>query len=80
MAVKPSEETRTPKKPRAPRAAPAPPKRAKPPRNNERFAGQLPNEDAQSMVFDATTLFERDKFSGFDREFFGFPCGKTLTH
>ena len=36
-------------------------------RNNERFAGQLPNEDAQSMVFDATTLFERDKFSGFDR-------------
>lgn len=36
-------------------------------RNDERFAGELPNEDAQSMVFDATTLFERDKFSGFDR-------------
>lgn len=36
-------------------------------RNNERYAGRLPNEDAQSMVFDATTLFERDKFSGFDR-------------
>ena len=38
MAVKPSEETRTPKKPRAPRAAPAPPpKRSRPPRNNVRF-------------------------------------------
>lgn len=29
--------------------------------------GMLPNEDAQSLVFDATSLFERDKFSGFDR-------------
>jgi LPS-assembly protein len=36
-------------------------------RNNERFAGQLPNEEAQSLVFDATNLFERDKFSGWDR-------------
>jgi LPS-assembly protein len=27
----------------------------------------LANEDAQSLVFDATTLFERDKFSGYDR-------------
>jgi LPS-assembly protein len=27
----------------------------------------VPNEDAQSFVFDATTLFERDKFSGYDR-------------
>lgn len=27
----------------------------------------LSNEDAQSFVFDATTLFERDKFSGYDR-------------
>ncbi len=27
----------------------------------------IPNEDAQSMVFDASTLFERDKFSGWDR-------------
>lgn len=26
----------------------------------------IPNEDAQSMVFDATTLFERDKFTGYD--------------
>ena len=36
-------------------------------RNNEQLAGQLPNEDAQSFVFDASNLFERDKFSGFDR-------------
>ncbi|MBO3759701.1 LPS-assembly protein LptD [Ciceribacter sp. L1K22] len=36
-------------------------------RNDERLAGRLPNEDAQSFVFDATNLFERDKFSGFDR-------------
>ncbi|WP_420847918.1 LPS-assembly protein LptD [Nitratireductor luteus] len=27
----------------------------------------IPNEDAQSLVFDASTLFERDKFSGYDR-------------
>nr|WP_235911672.1 LPS-assembly protein LptD [Mesorhizobium xinjiangense] len=27
----------------------------------------IPNEDAQSLVFDATTLFDRDKFSGYDR-------------
>ena len=27
----------------------------------------IPNEDAQSMVFDAANLFERDKFSGYDR-------------
>ncbi|WP_142416313.1 LPS-assembly protein LptD [Bartonella massiliensis] len=36
-------------------------------RNNEQYIGQLPNEDAQSFVFDATTLFQRDKFSGYDR-------------
>ncbi len=38
-------------------------------RPDERFAGTLGvlNEDAQSFVFDATTLFERDKFSGYDR-------------
>jgi LPS-assembly protein len=29
--------------------------------------GSLPNDDAQSFVFDATNLFERDKFAGFDR-------------
>lgn len=27
----------------------------------------LPNEDAQSLVFDASNLFSRDKFSGYDR-------------
>jgi LPS-assembly protein len=36
-------------------------------RPDERLAGGLPNEDAQSFVFDASTLFERDKFSGYDR-------------
>jgi LPS-assembly protein len=38
-------------------------------RPDERYAGTLgiPNEDAQSFVFDASTLFERDKFSGYDR-------------
>ncbi|WP_181176240.1 LPS-assembly protein LptD [Mesorhizobium sp. B2-3-5] len=38
-------------------------------RPNEQYVGGLsvPNEDAQSMVFDASTLFERDKFSGYDR-------------
>jgi LPS-assembly protein len=36
-------------------------------RNNEQLAGELPNEDARSFVFDATNLFDRDKFSGFDR-------------
>ncbi|MEO7720076.1 MAG: DNA translocase FtsK 4TM domain-containing protein [Capsulimonas sp.] len=43
MAVKPSEEPRTPKKPRAPRAAPAPQKakKTKPARNNERFAHDM---------------------------------------
>ncbi len=38
-------------------------------RPSEPYAGSLgiPNEDAQSLVFDATNLFERDKFSGYDR-------------
>ena len=36
-------------------------------RPNEPMAGRLPNEDAQSFVFDATNLFERDKYSGYDR-------------
>lgn len=36
-------------------------------RNNEELSGGLPNEDAQSFVFDASNLFERDKYSGFDR-------------
>jgi len=36
-------------------------------RPNETHAGKLPNEDAQSMVFDASNLFSVDKFSGYDR-------------
>ena len=36
-------------------------------RPNETGAGTLPNEDAQSFVFDTSNLFARDKFSGFDR-------------
>jgi LPS-assembly protein len=36
-------------------------------RPNEQRIGELPNDDAQSIVFDTTTLFDLDKFSGFDR-------------
>lgn len=36
-------------------------------RPDEQDPGSLPNEDAQSFVFDTTTLFQRDKFSGYDR-------------
>ncbi|MDK9696733.1 MAG: LPS-assembly protein LptD [Siculibacillus sp.] len=36
-------------------------------RPNEQWMGKLPNEDAQSVVFDDTTLFRPDKFSGWDR-------------
>jgi len=36
-------------------------------RPNESRIGHLPNEDAQSLVFDDTTLFQWDKFSGYDR-------------
>ncbi|MHB2265721.1 LPS-assembly protein LptD [Aliihoeflea sp. PC F10.4] len=38
-------------------------------RPNEPYGNSLgiPNEDAQSLVFDASNLFERDKFSGYDR-------------
>lgn len=36
-------------------------------RPDEQHPGGFPNEDAQSFVFDATTLFDRDKYSGYDR-------------
>ncbi|WP_244497874.1 LPS-assembly protein LptD [Aureimonas sp. AU40] len=36
-------------------------------RPDEMKSGQLPNEDAQSLVFNAANLFEDDKFSGYDR-------------
>ncbi|MFT4347232.1 LPS-assembly protein LptD [Bartonella ancashensis] len=36
-------------------------------RNNEHYTEYLPNEDAQNFIFDATTLFQRNKFPGYDR-------------
>ena len=36
-------------------------------RPDEPLAGKLTNDDAQSLVFDNSTLFQRDKFSGYDR-------------
>ncbi|GJD42440.1 LPS-assembly protein LptD [Methylobacterium cerastii] len=36
-------------------------------RPSENRIGHLPNEDAQSLVFDDTSLFQWDKFSGYDR-------------
>ncbi len=35
--------------------------------SDESHIGEFPNEDAQSMVFDTTNLFSRNKFSGYDR-------------
>ena len=36
-------------------------------RPNETYAGKLPNEDSQSLTFDASNLFRVDKFAGWDR-------------
>ena len=36
-------------------------------RPSERLIGRFPNEDAQSLVFDDSTLFAIDKYSGWDR-------------
>jgi LPS-assembly protein len=36
-------------------------------RPNEIDSGDLPNNDAQSLVFDVSNLFDRDKYSGYDR-------------
>lgn len=36
-------------------------------RPSESRIGQMPNEDAQSLVFDDTNIFSWDKFSGYDR-------------
>jgi LPS-assembly protein len=36
-------------------------------RPNETNIGKLPNEDAQSLIFDDSNLFRVDKFSGYDR-------------
>lgn len=35
-------------------------------RPNSSYSDNLPNEDSQSLVFDDATLFDRDKYSGFD--------------
>lgn len=37
-------------------------------RPNETNIGKIPNEDAQSLIFDDSNLFRVDKFSGWDRE------------
>lgn len=37
-------------------------------RPNEQHIGDLPNEDAQSLVLDDTSLFVWDKFTGYDRQ------------
>jgi len=36
-------------------------------RPNETGIGRLPNEDAQSLIFDDSNLFKLDKFAGWDR-------------
>lgn len=36
-------------------------------RPNEQRIGNLPNEDAQSLVFDENSIFSLNKFSGYDR-------------
>lgn len=36
-------------------------------RPDEQEIGNIPNEDAQSLFFDTSTLFSWDKFSGYDR-------------
>jgi LPS-assembly protein len=36
-------------------------------RPDETFIGKMPNEDAQSLIFDDSNLFKVDKFSGWDR-------------
>jgi LPS-assembly protein len=36
-------------------------------RPNETRIGKLPNEDAQSLVFDENSIFSTNKFSGYDR-------------
>ena len=49
-------------------------------RSNEKRIGELPNEDAQSLVFDASTLFETNKFSGFDRTEGGIRANLGIKH
>lgn len=49
-------------------------------RPSEQSAGDLPNEDSQSLVFDDTTLFVLDKFSGYDRQEGGTRANVGLTY
>ncbi|PTM61752.1 LPS-assembly protein LptD [Phreatobacter oligotrophus] len=51
-------------------------------RPNETNIGNIPNEDAQSLVFDDTNLFQVNKFSGWDRVEGGgrMNYGLNLTH
>ncbi|WP_051630221.1 LPS-assembly protein LptD [Afifella pfennigii] len=49
-------------------------------RPNEQHIRDLPNEDAQSLVFDDTILFSRDKFSGYDRQEGGTRANIGLTY
>jgi len=51
-------------------------------RPNETNIGHIPNEDAQSLVFDDTNLFQVNKFSGWDRVEGGgrLNYGLNLTH
>ncbi|WP_319529119.1 LPS assembly protein LptD [uncultured Cohaesibacter sp.] len=47
-------------------------------RPNETHIGELPNDDAQSLIFDDTILFDPDKFSGYDRMEGGSPRQRRL--
>lgn len=49
-------------------------------RPNETGIGRLPNEDAQSLVFDDTNLFEVNKYSGYDRVEGGGRANVGLTY
>lgn len=51
-------------------------------RPNETNIGRMPNEDAQSLVFDDTSLFQTNKFSGWDRVEGGgrLNYGLNITH
>jgi LPS-assembly protein len=49
-------------------------------RPNEARIGRLPNEDAQSLVFEDTSLFNWDKFSGYDRAEGGVRANLGVQH
>ena len=49
-------------------------------RPEESRIGELPNEDSQNIVFDSSTLFEPNKFSGFDRTEGGIRANLGIRH